>query len=287
MVRQQHRKSLRRRYKLPTALSLADSRGDSKHRALVARLKKDKATKSLAHSKSPRRRSSHIETQSVVSPAREEDISDLDEDTMTSSTTATRKSSEKVEISRGELKKLNQTIEKGVKDVQKFSTLVGKQKEVIKKLQDERKTMVPKSTTVDLTAKNKALSDEIVTLKAKIKKLEEQLEAGKVSKDDMSKDIVEAIKKLIKTTIFRTKKFASGSKLIELTENIYKALKTDLNLDGTDRPISETRFVKVYKGLVGSQLGVRRQYTQTRLLKAVQGKPHFADLAPKLFVTNP
>ena len=99
-------------------------------------------------------------------------------------------------------------------------------------------------------------------------------DGGKHTKAELKEAITRKVVDWIRDVGFRTVKFAKGQALDRFVTRVFAAIKDDLDLlnEAADHHTPLDEFKHIYTGYIQKQLGDRRQYVQTQILKACIGK---------------
>jgi hypothetical protein len=181
-----------------------------------------------------------------------------------------------------------------IKNLHKEADKTLKETAILQGSIDEKEAIIVggKKLIKEMTEEKEKQARVIETKDKKIKELTEALkkalaalkEKGKHSKAEESKAVLDGIDDWIKKVGYREWKFAQDDKLTEFTEECYEGIKEKLGMTevNTDNSKSLKEFKRIYRTHCGKQLGARRQFNQTQILKAAHGKyPKLTDNGAK------
>lgn len=132
-----------------------------------------------------------------------------------------------------------------------------------------------KKDVSDKDAKIGTLENANTGLLGQLKEAQETLDrsARKGSNKKASADALEKLNSFVKGYLFRIMKFARDKQLKACTKEVYHAIQPQVWADeSSDNYVSEEEFVEIYEPHVSSALSNCRQYKQSMLFKAVEGK---------------
>ena len=199
-----------------------------------------------------------------------------------------------------EMKKLKDQVGVLEKKLSKAEDKVENRDKRIEKLEEEKKVLGVELTEVkieltDSQSKLKKSVKEVEALKKKVSVLEQKIRdmQGKSAnfKAEVCEDIANLTKEEVKYYMFQYKKFArvltdkSSPDLQTWGAKIYDRLKVKYEKpEEFESHVSQEDFIQVYSHVILQELSDCRQYVQTQLMSAAEGKFKFLYLTRKFGV---